>query len=485
MVEADRTAESYVAGHGLLDGRTAVVTAAAGAGIGGATARRFLEEGARVVIGDVHARRTKETVGRLAEEFGAGRVHGTSCDVTDEAQVAALFDLAEQCHGGLDIVVNNAGLGGTALLTDMTDEQWGTVVDTTLTGTFRCTRAALRRLRADGRGGIVVNNASVLGWRAQAGQAHYAAAKAGVMALTRCAAVEAAPHGIRVNAIAPSLALHPHLAQVTSDELLDDLTAGCPRSGATRAFRQRGERACQASRRRADPSDTPWGPGDGENIGVPKQKQSSDTSAAQTTRAKKKPPVTPSAERRGELLGIAADVFAEQGYNATTVRKIADAAGMLAGSLYYHFDSKESMLEEILRTFLTELWDGYDSVLSAPLGPRETLEALVTESFREIDRHRSAVAIYQKESKHLVTQTRFEYLVESQQRFEKAWLSTLERGVAEGAFRADLDVRLAYRFVRDTVWVAASWYRPGGGHSPEEIARQYLSMVLDGIAVRT
>ncbi|WP_171076147.1 MULTISPECIES: TetR/AcrR family transcriptional regulator [unclassified Streptomyces] len=201
-------------------------------------------------------------------------------------------------------------------------------------------------------------------------------------------------------------------------------------------------------------------------------------------RKQKKPPVPPSPERRAELLGIAAEVFAEQGYNATTVRKIADAAGMLAGSLYYHFDSKESMLEEILRTFLTELWDGYDAVLAAPLGPRETLEALVTESFREIDRHRAAVAIYQKESRHLVTQTRFEYLLESQRRFEKTWLTTLERGVADGAFRADLDVRLTYRFVRDTVWVAASWYRPGGGHSPEEIARQYLSMVLDGIAVR-
>ncbi len=239
---------------------------------------------------------------------------------------------------------------------------------------------------------------------------------------------------------------------------------------------------------------------------MPNQKQSSDTStsekptstsekptstsekptgAGKAAGGRKKPPVTPSPERRGELLRIAADVFAEQGYNATTVRKIADAAGMLAGSLYYHFDSKESMLEEILRTFLTELWDGYDSVLSAPLGPRETLEALVTESFREIDRHRSAVAIYQKESKHLVTQTRFEYLVESQQRFEKAWLTTLERGVTDGVFRADLDIRLAYRFVRDTVWVAASWYRPGGGHSPDEIARQYLSMVLDGISVRT
>ncbi|MGW2344765.1 TetR/AcrR family transcriptional regulator [Streptomyces sp. NPDC001661] len=189
-------------------------------------------------------------------------------------------------------------------------------------------------------------------------------------------------------------------------------------------------------------------------------------------------------ERRGELLRTAAEVFAEQGYNATTVRKIADHAGMLAGSLYYHFDSKESMLEEILRTFLDELWSGYDTVLDDELGPRETLEALVTESFREIDRHRAAVAIYQRESQQLVAQERFGFLAESQRRFEKTWLTTLERGVDEQVFRADLDIRLTYRFVRDTVWVAASWYRPGGRHSPEEIARQYLSMVLDGIAVR-
>ncbi|MFV5993325.1 TetR/AcrR family transcriptional regulator [Streptomyces sp. NPDC056231] len=200
---------------------------------------------------------------------------------------------------------------------------------------------------------------------------------------------------------------------------------------------------------------------------------------------KKKPQVTPSPERRRELLDTAAEVFAAQGYNATTVRKIADEAGMLAGSLYYHFDSKESMVDEILSTFLTELWEGYDAVLAAGLGPRETIEALVTESFREIDRHRAAVAIYQKESRHLATQPRFAYLTDSQQKFEKAWLGTLERGVAAEVFRADLDIRLTYRFVRDTVWVAASWYRPGGQHSPEEIARQYLSMVLDGIALRT
>ncbi|MFJ8849546.1 TetR/AcrR family transcriptional regulator [Streptomyces sp. NPDC102437] len=200
---------------------------------------------------------------------------------------------------------------------------------------------------------------------------------------------------------------------------------------------------------------------------------------------KKKPQVTPSPERRRELLATAAEVFAAQGYNATTVRKIADAAGMLAGSLYYHFDSKESMLDEILSTFLGELWEGYDTVLAAQLAPRQTIEALVTESFREIDRHRAAVAIYQKEARHLAAQPRFQYLADSQQKFEKAWLGTLERGVADHSFRADLDIRLTYRFVRDTVWVAASWYRPGGLHSPEEIARQYLSMVLDGIALDT
>ncbi|OEV04585.1 TetR/AcrR family transcriptional regulator [Streptomyces oceani] len=194
--------------------------------------------------------------------------------------------------------------------------------------------------------------------------------------------------------------------------------------------------------------------------------------------------VSRSPQRREELLATAGEVFAAQGYDATTVRKIADAAGMLAGSLYYHFDSKESMLDEILSTFLNELWARYDAVLAAGLGPRETLEALVTESFREIDQHRDAVAIYQRESKHLADHPRFGYLAESQRKFEKAWLGTLERGVAAGTFRADLDVRLTYRFVRDTVWVAASWYRPGGHHSPEEIAHQYLSMVLEGIAVR-
>ncbi|MEU9119835.1 SDR family oxidoreductase [Streptomyces sp. NPDC048506] len=218
------TPPPYVPGHDLLAGRSAVITAAAGSGIGGATARRFLEEGARIVIGDAHARRLEQHAAALADAFGADRVAALPCDVTDEGQVGALLELAEERHGRLDIVVNNAGLGGTADLVEMTDEQWSTVLDVTLNGTFRCTRAALRRMRRTGSGGVIVNNASVVGWRAQRGQAHYAAAKAGVMALTRCAAVEAAAYGVRINAVAPSLAMHPHLVKVTTADLLAELT---------------------------------------------------------------------------------------------------------------------------------------------------------------------------------------------------------------------------------------------------------------------
>jgi len=203
-------------GHGLLEGKIALVTAAAGTGIGSATARRLLAEGATVVISDAHERRLAETATDLGDPLAV------PCDVTDEDQVQRLFAAAVERHGRIDVVVNNAGLGGTANLVDMTDDQWHKVVDVTLTGTFRCTRAALRVLCPQGSG-VIVNNASVLGWRAQAGQAHYAAAKAGVMALTRSAAIEAAPHGVRVNAVAPSLAMHPFLAKVTSDELLDEL----------------------------------------------------------------------------------------------------------------------------------------------------------------------------------------------------------------------------------------------------------------------
>nr|WP_323746356.1 SDR family oxidoreductase [Catenulispora pinisilvae] len=218
-------APSYVPGHNLLAGKNIAVTAAAGTGIGAAAARRCLEEGARVVVSDHHERRLEETRTALAKDFGEDHVYAIVCDVTREEHVQALIDGTAERFGTLDVLINNAGLGGTASVLDMTDDQWLRVLDVTLNGTFRCTRAALRRMRDQGSGGAVVNNASVIGWRAQEGQAHYAAAKAGVMALTRCSALDAAPYGVRVNAVAPSLAMHPFLAKVTTDELLAELTA--------------------------------------------------------------------------------------------------------------------------------------------------------------------------------------------------------------------------------------------------------------------
>ena len=209
----------YPEGRDLLRDKVVVITAAAGTGIGSAVAKRCQEEGARVVLSDRHERRLAEKAAEL------GGVPAIPCDVTDGDQVRALIDGAVAHHGRIDVLINNAGLGGPKSIVDMTDDEWSTVMDVTLNSTFRVTRAALRQFIAQGDGGAVVNNASVLGWRAQAGQAHYAAAKAGVMALTRCAAVDVAEHGIRVNAVAPSLAMHPFLAKVTSEEVLAELTA--------------------------------------------------------------------------------------------------------------------------------------------------------------------------------------------------------------------------------------------------------------------
>lgn len=186
--------------------------------------------------------------------------------------------------------------------------------------------------------------------------------------------------------------------------------------------------------------------------------------------------------RRAELLDIAATLFAERGLRATTVRDIADAAGILSGSLYHHFDSKESMVDEILRGFLDDLFGKYREIVASGLDSRATLEALVTTSYEAIDASHSAVAIYQDEVKHLVANERFTYLSELNTEFRDLWMGVLEAGVKDGSFRADIDVELAFRFLRDTAWVAVRWYRPGGSVTVDTVAKQYLSIVLDGLA---
>lgn len=214
----------YVAGHGLLQGRSVLVTAAAGAGIGFSTASRAVEEGARaIVVSDIHEARLQAAVEKLRQQGGTGEVWGMRANVAVEDDVRALVDFAEEKLGGVDILVNNAGLGTSKSLIEMEDEEWNRVIDVTLNGTMRMTRCMMRAMKRRGQGGVIVNNASVLGWRAQKEQAHYAAAKAGVMALTRCAALEAADFDVRINAVAPSIVLHPMLRKSAPQELLEEL----------------------------------------------------------------------------------------------------------------------------------------------------------------------------------------------------------------------------------------------------------------------
>jgi 3-oxoacyl-[acyl-carrier protein] reductase len=217
-------APKEIGGHGLLTGKVVLVTAAAGTGIGSSAARRALAEGADVVVSDFHERRLGETRDELAG-LGLGRVDSVVCDVTSTEAVDSLITTAVEKMGRIDVLINNAGLGGQTPVIDMTDDKWDRVLNVTLSSVMRATRAALRYFRDAGNGGVIVNNASVLGWRAQHSQSHYAAAKAGVMALTRCSAIEAVEYGVRINAVSPSIARHKFLERTSSSELLDQLAS--------------------------------------------------------------------------------------------------------------------------------------------------------------------------------------------------------------------------------------------------------------------
>jgi len=186
--------------------------------------------------------------------------------------------------------------------------------------------------------------------------------------------------------------------------------------------------------------------------------------------------------RRDELLQIAAGLFAERGYRNTTVRDIADAAGILSGSLYHHFDSKESMIDEIMQSFQAELFAGYDEILASKQPARDKLEAAVRLSFEAVHTHHAEVAIFQNEAARLGELERFDYLAERNKQSRKVWVTLLKDGIKSGDLRDDLDIEIVYRFIRDAVWMSVHWYRPGGKLTHQQLADQYLHVLLEGIS---
>lgn len=191
--------------------------------------------------------------------------------------------------------------------------------------------------------------------------------------------------------------------------------------------------------------------------------------------------MTQPATRRDELLQLAATMFAERGLKATTVRDIADSAGILSGSLYHHFKSKEQMVEEVLRDFLDWLFERYQQILSTESTPLDRLKGLFMTSFEAIEHRHAQVVIYQDEAKRLSALDQFGFVDDRNREQRKMWVDLLHEGVADGSFRPDLDVDLVYRFIRDTTWVSVRWYQPGGPLTAEEVGRQYLAIVLGGI----
>ena len=183
-------------------------------------------------------------------------------------------------------------------------------------------------------------------------------------------------------------------------------------------------------------------------------------------------PSPPPATRRDELLELAAAMFAERGLRATTVRDIADAAGILSGSLYHHFSSKEEMVDEVLRSFLDWLFERYQQIIDTEPNPLARLKGLFMASFDAIEHHHAEVVIYQDEAKRLSAQPRFGYVDELNLRQRKMWVDVITEGIEQGYFQADIDVDLVYRFIRDTTWVSVRWYQPGGPLTAEQVGQQ-------------
>ncbi|MFB4316679.1 TetR/AcrR family transcriptional regulator [Actinomadura sp. 21ATH] len=188
-------------------------------------------------------------------------------------------------------------------------------------------------------------------------------------------------------------------------------------------------------------------------------------------------------ERREHLVKLAAELFAEKGFQATTVRNIADQAGILSGSLYHHFDSKESIVDEILSGFFRDIMAAYREVIDEGKDARQTIAGLVRIAFATLEPHRAAITVMQNDWNYLKNMDRFAYLTRSEDEVEKMWVDTIKAGQADGVFRSDIDAKLTYRMIRDTIWVAVRWFRPGGRLDATELGEHYLKVMFDGINV--
>jgi AcrR family transcriptional regulator len=222
-----------------------------------------------------------------------------------------------------------------------------------------------------------------------------------------------------------------------------------------------------------------------EDVNQRKNSGAATAAPAKRQSATKRAATTGSAsERRDHLVKLAAELFARKGFQATTVREIADEAGILSGSLYHHFDSKETIVDEVLRTFLEDLVARYRRALETEGDPRSVLSEMVRIGFGTLEPHRAAITVMQNDWNYLrsLPGDRFDYLIKAEDEVERIWVEQIKRGQAAGQLRADADPKLTYRMIRDTIWVAVRWFRPGGRLNTVAIAEHYITVLFDGLA---
>jgi AcrR family transcriptional regulator len=189
-------------------------------------------------------------------------------------------------------------------------------------------------------------------------------------------------------------------------------------------------------------------------------------------------------DRRGVILASAAELFARKGVGVTTVREIADAVGLLSGSLYHHFESKDAIVAEILAGYLRAIKDHYAAVLASGKGPAESLHDLVLASLQVAGDQPAATTIYQNERAYLRERERFAGVLADAADIQRTWLLVIEKGVAEGSFRADIAPRVFYRLIRDAVWLSARWHHPAGEYPTSQLADDITAVFLEGFSAR-
>lgn len=187
-------------------------------------------------------------------------------------------------------------------------------------------------------------------------------------------------------------------------------------------------------------------------------------------------------DRRERILTAAAEMFARKGVSATTVREIADAVGVLSGSLYHHFDSKDAILDEVLRRYLEAIKQRYAEVLATDGSAVERLHHLILASLQTAAEHSDATTIYQNELHYLREKPRDNLIPAYAAEIQRTWLKIIEEGVTDGSFRDDIDPRVFYRLIRDAVWLSVRYYKPEGSYSTEQMAADVTTVFLDGFA---